>query len=111
MIFEDGQDDILIELVKICIYFQHGFDLVWPLYYLKTKKGILTGKTMVFVMLGPNGYQEIHFPLSSQKDKIDHIMTKLRPALPNLSTDWHCFDKNSILELLQDSGMLTRLNT
>jgi hypothetical protein len=109
-VFLDGHEDILVEFIKICLCVQRGIDLAQPLYYLATKKGFLSGKTMTFKVVGPDGSQEIPYSLSSEKNKLDQIMGKLRPALPDLSTEWHCVDRNFVMQMLQDSGMMTVLD-
>jgi len=109
-VFLDGHDDILVEFIKTSLCMQRGIDLVQPLHYLKTQKKLLSGSTITFGVIGPHETQEILYPLSSQKGKLEQIMTKIRPSLSAPSTEWHCVDRGFIMELLQNSGMMRRLD-
>jgi len=109
-VFLDGYDDILVEFIKTTFCFQREIDLTQPLYYLATKKGLLSGKTMTFGVLGLEGSEEISYPLSSQKSKLDQIMGKIQPVIPDLSSEWNCVDRDFVMQMLQNNGMMTRLD-
>ena len=109
-VFLDGYDDILVEFIKTTLCFQREIDLTQPLYYLATKKGLLSGKTMTFGVLGLEGSEEISYPLSSQKSKLDQIMGKIQPVIPDLSSEWNCVDRDFVMQMLQNNGMMTRLD-
>ncbi|RJP35494.1 MAG: hypothetical protein C4527_00095 [Candidatus Omnitrophota bacterium] len=109
-IFLDGYDDILIEFIKTCLCFQRGIDLVQPLYYVKTTRKIFSGKSMTFMLLDPSGEYEIRYPFTSQKSKLAHIMKMIQPILCKLTTDWHTIDRDFVMQMLQNLGIITRLD-
>jgi hypothetical protein len=109
-IFVDGHDDILVEIIKASLCFQRGIDIVQPPYYVKTTKKLFSGKSMTFALLAHGGVEDISYPLTFQKDKLDQIMSKIQPILSGLPTDWHTVDTDFVIQILQRSGMITRLD-
>ena len=109
-IFLDGHDDVLVEFIKICLCFQRGMDIIQPLYYHQTSKKFLSGKTMTFNLIGPDTSEEIEYSLASQKGKLEQIMAKIEPALATHSDEWLSVGPVFVMEILQNSGMMTRLD-
>lgn len=109
-VFADGHDDVLVEFVKLCLSLQRGIDLLHPMYYAETKKKLLSGDTMTFILLGSSPPEEIEYPLGSQKAEVSEILAKLQPTLSVLQTEWLSVDRDFVIRMLETSGLMRRID-
>ena len=108
-IFDDGLDDFTIELLKLMVCIRKQIDITEPLYYHRTESSLLAGQLIVLVY--PEGDELVEFRYSARKQlpSVQAIQEKVVSSIQAEKERWILLDRSYVLRVLEDSGMMTRL--
>ena len=109
LVFDDGYDDLDIEVLKALVTFTHKIDLAHELLYKETKVSLLRKQSLVFVEIGNDAL--IHsFSRKSQYPKAQQLAARLRPEFDKLGNRWQMLTRQAVLEVMEKIGWLKQLN-
>ena len=105
-VFDDGLDDLEIELLKFSLCVRQQMDLSTPFHYAETQKSFLGRKSLLFVLESGGEYQTIKCPLKNYELAIRPLATRIRPLLDESALEWAQLDREFILNALKIAGLL-----
>ncbi|CAG0996815.1 hypothetical protein BURK2_02729 [Burkholderiales bacterium] len=109
-IFDDGYDDVAIELLKGLVSSVQGIDLTSPLYYSKTKKRFLGGPQIVLIepTSDDQGWIEREYSVKEHFSKVQQTLRNLPPQAGKSHDRWVRVDRSYVVDLLESSGSIQR---
>lgn len=109
-IFDDGYDDLEIELFKYLICVRQGIDITHPLYYAGTKRPLMIfPKQILFVSPVGGSLVDMHFPFDKHFPMPPDILKRLSGGLAVDSDRWLYLNRESVSALLQKAGLARRI--
>lgn len=108
VVFADGYDDLLIEFIKLCVSIQNGIDLAAPLTYFWTSRKFFFGGTMHF--LPPDSSQVIKYSFWLQKANAVQVIAKLQPTLLKLKDSWISVNRQFLVKVLEETGLMRHID-
>jgi len=109
-IFDDGYDDLAIELLKLTICMREGIDITSPFFYDRTERSLLQGKWIVFVISIGDDFAEKRYPAKRSLGALTTILRRLPKTPPTGSDRWVYLNREYVLERMVSVGLMRSLD-
>lgn len=107
LIFDEGYDDLAIEVVKVLASFSDKIDLSHELLFQKTEKLLLRDKSLVFVEIGDD-VKTHSYSLGNHYTKAKEFADRLRPRFIEKTDQWLLYSRDIIFREMESAGWLRK---
>jgi len=108
-LFDDGYDDVTIEVLKLLASVSDRIDLAHPLLYDHTDRSLLGKKAAVFIELLDERTRTHSYPLKPHYTEAKQLADRLRPTIERSSNRWLQLSRSGLLDQMQAAGWMRRV--
>ncbi|GEM_PF-717011 len=105
-VFDDGLDDVEIELFKFSICLREKLDLGLPFHYSETHTSFFGRKSLVFVVARTGDFETISCSWKDYESAMRPLAEKVRPLIDDSTLEWAHLDRTFILRTMETVGLM-----
>jgi hypothetical protein len=108
LILEDGYDDYAIELLKLFICIRDEIDITYPFYYHKSKKSLLRGKLISFIIPEEDDFIERIYSARKDLEAVKPYLTQINLLNLIIYQKFPYVNREYLFKLLQLAGLFEK---
>jgi hypothetical protein len=108
-LFDDGYDDVAMEVLKLLASVSEQIDLAHPLLYDHTERSLFGKKSLVLVELLDEDARTHSYPLNPNYTNAEEFARRLQPRIERSSDRWLQLSRSDLLEHMQAAGWMRRV--
>lgn len=108
-LFDDGYDDVAMEVLKLLASVSDQIDLAHPLLYDHTERSLFGKRSLVLVELIEEGPRTHSYPVKPNYANAEQLADRPRPRIEHSTDRWLQLSRSHLLEHMQDTGWMRRV--
>jgi len=106
-IFDDGYDDIVIEVFKFIACVRNQIDIATPFFYQQTQRPLLSKKQIEFAEIVESSLMKHSYTLEPTLSDAQKLANKIVDFVPR-NGNWIYVDREIIVDVMQSAGLMRR---
>lgn len=110
LLYDDGYDDLTIEIIKLMVSLKRQIDVTAPLYYHETLRPFFRSQYLRFVQPSEPEMLTVDVPRTKAISAANAIRNRIEDKTLVINDEWNQLDRAFVLDLLQQCGLMREIH-